>query len=193
MSNSRAERFATNLLLCQNRHSLCPEIEAFDFGARIYFDSIQRYCALTGMRLAEIAAAGRDGVVLRREVSGQAVYIILLNDAVQHTGRRRFTMAHEVGHILLGHEQDGPEEEREADVFAAQLLLPRILVEQLVLLWGNTLTAAELAELFGTSRQAACRRLRTLSTPVRYTESDYTLLQRYTGLLPRPDEPIISC
>lgn len=52
--------------------------------------------------------------------------------------RRRFTVAHELGHFLLGHEQDAIDEtldrplplEREANAFASYLLLPKESVEE---------------------------------------------------------------
>ena len=55
---------------------------------------------------------------------------LLANEKLQQ-GRFRFSIAHELGHILLGHEplkhiyeQRKPADERQADSFAAELLLP---------------------------------------------------------------------
>lgn len=45
--------------------------------------------------------------------------------------RRRFTLAHELGHLLLGHggcsknEEDGSYNEKEANLFAGELLMPK--------------------------------------------------------------------
>ena len=75
--------------------------------------------------------------------------------------RKRFTVAHEMGHILLGHvgkyelvnrepsEADNPIE-REANIFASRLLAPACV------LWGcGAKTAEEIAELCDISQQAA--------------------------------------
>ena len=65
-----------------------------------------------------------DGFTLRR---GRR-YIILYNDAPHiSAARKRFTLAHELGHYALRHTQDGVAEEEEANCFARNLLAPRRL------------------------------------------------------------------
>lgn len=78
--------------------------------------------------------------------------------------RCRFTIAHELGHILLGHptrngyhartiDKDRPEIEREADMFASRLLAPACV------LWGLGLhTAEEIAKACNISLTAAAIR-----------------------------------
>lgn len=92
---------------------------------------------------------------------GSAWYIIY-NDS-EGRRRNRFTIAHELGHILLGHEmKDGyyrrsthhtavkPENEKEADSFAVRLLAPACV------LWGlNLHSAQEISELCDISYSAA--------------------------------------
>lgn len=55
-------------------------------------------------------------------------YLILYNDQITSYGRRRFTIAHELGHFLMGHANvlGGPYQyqEVEADIFAQTLLAP---------------------------------------------------------------------
>lgn len=75
--------------------------------------------------------------------------------------RRRFTLAHELGHIILGHvgrvgllnREPSPEDdplEQAANVFASRLLAPACV------LWGcNVQSAAEIAQLCGISQTAA--------------------------------------
>lgn len=72
-------------------------------------------------------------------LDGTQWYLIYDNEAM--IGRRRFTIAHEFGHIFWGHEflsgkhgrsfnTDKPQSETEADMFAVRLLAPACV------LWG---------------------------------------------------------
>ena len=93
-------------------------------------------------------------------------------EAEESPGRRRFTLAHEVGHwvcqVLEGKtapvycrpgdvtEAADRALEREANVFAAELLMPEELVAQE---FPRVATAAEIAEWFGVSTEAMSWRL----------------------------------
>lgn len=107
--------------------------------------------------------------------------VILVSDRVPPE-RQRFTVAHELGHILLGHvgkyrlvnREPDPKDnpiERAANVFASRLLAPACV------LWGcGARTPEEIARLCGISLQAArfraermeelYRRGRFLSSPL---------------------------
>jgi hypothetical protein len=87
------------------------------------------------------------------------------------SGRRRFTIAHEIGHFVLHPERCRPErggavneagrrEEREADAFAAELLMPEPLVREAVSEHGPD--AGRLAHRFQVSLAAMRTRLRVL-------------------------------
>lgn len=87
-------------------------------------------------------------------------WYIIYDDTVQKE-RIRFTIAHELGHIFLGHplrigyhtrviDSDKPDVEREADIFASRLLMPACVI------WGlNLHTADEIKQTFGVSYTAA--------------------------------------
>ncbi len=94
------------------------------------------------------------------------------------SGRRRFTIAHEIGHFVLHQEGCRPErggadaagrvEEGEADAFAAELLMPERLVREAVRTHGPD--ATRLAERFEVSRKAMQARLRHLGMAERHSE-----------------------
>lgn len=99
---------------------------------------------------------GNDGM----SFFNNGVPTILLSNTVP-LSRQRFTVAHELGHIMLGHigryalvnrepsVKDNPVEQ-EANVFASRLLAPACV------LWGcNARTAEEVAALCDISLQAA--------------------------------------
>ena len=105
---------------------------------------------------------------------GQPVIYVNAQDA---DVRKRFTIAHEIGHVYLGHltNKDNNEliddemrlrssvwdmEEKQANAFAAKLLMPAFLVRDAILA-GRT-SVEELAELFYVSEQAMMFRLRNL-------------------------------
>lgn len=88
------------------------------------------------------------------------IFRIIIDDK-QIVTRRRFTLAHELGHIVLGHllvdtlqgrtfDTSKPETERQADVFASRLLAPACV------LWGiNANTAEQIASICNISHEAA--------------------------------------
>lgn len=90
----------------------------------------------------------------------QGVPYIIVRQSLGNA-RKRFTVAHEIGHILLGHigryelvnREPHPADnriEQAANVFASRLLAPACV------LWGcNARTPEEIAELCGISQQAA--------------------------------------
>lgn len=65
--------------------------------------------------------------------------------------RLRFSLMHELGHIVLDHGADSSSyEEHEADYFASNLLAPEPIVN-----YAELTSANEISKLFGLSRQAA--------------------------------------
>jgi len=65
-------------------------------------------------------------------VEGPVIHLLLYNDEYyQNAARLRFTLAHELGHIVLKHRKSGWTEEAETNTFAQHLLCPEPLVETL--------------------------------------------------------------
>ncbi len=102
---------------------------------------------------------GESGVSIKQE---NRWYIIIEDTEIPQ--RQRFTIAHELGHILIGHEMKNgyhtrsnnlskPADETEADMFAARLLAPGCV------LWGvNAHTAEQISAICGISHAAAAIR-----------------------------------
>src|ERR1035441_7120963 len=88
--------------------------------------------------VSELDIQGFDGALVRAK--GTPFGAIIVRDSIREPGRKNFTVAHEIGHFVLpGHDAGGAvcgssdignwadasrELEREADEFAAELLLP---------------------------------------------------------------------
>jgi Zn-dependent peptidase ImmA (M78 family) len=105
--------------------------------------------------------------------------VIGINDKHPKT-RQRFSIAHELGHYLSGHEEFDEDkrafvdpskkflnpqfrQEEEADEFAAELLMPETLLTQDVL--ANHLDLPELAKKYEVSEQAMTIQLVNLKLP----------------------------
>lgn len=191
-----AKAAAASLLLAQRLYSPRIDVLKLRYRQRIVFDTFENYCANSKAALPQIFkyADMRDGCTVIKRGQGEPVYIVLYNGSVTHPGRRGFTLAHEVGHIVLGHENDGPDREVEANTFAAALLLPPVWVWELLLCSDFRLGVAELAYIFGVSEAAAQNRLRSFSrqTPPVFTDEEKQLLQKFGGLLPQLDGPVVD-
>ena len=123
-----------------------------------------------GLRVREVDARGFEGAIVRKWNKPNG--IIAVRRDVREPGRKRFTVAHEIGHYVLpGHGKHGrsckgenieawrdgaPREEVEANKFASELLLPtehvrRVVQERL----ASVETAKYLCSSFHTSLTAA--------------------------------------
>lgn len=112
-----------------------------------------------------------SGVLRRDDLGGESGYLILVRES-DPPRRQRFTIAHELGHFVLhrasadrpgGIEDDefyralsGPLE-REANDFAAEVLMPMNLVRQLQ--QAGHVALDDLATRLGVSRQALAIRM----------------------------------
>ena len=56
------------------------------------------------------------------------ILVVYIDDIGCQKSRQRFSLAHEIGHIILGHKMQSPENEEEANFVAEYLLAPTSLV-----------------------------------------------------------------
>lgn len=135
-------------------------------------------------------SALQDGMTIVTEKHGKPLYLVLYNDEVKNPFRISFTIAHELGHIYLEHKRDNQEQEKEADIFAAELLAPRCMLWELSNRY-DTIPPELVQEVFGVSASMAKKRLvHRYPEPVNIAERK--LLERAAPLLPYPEQPHIS-
>lgn len=118
----------------------------------------------------KIISASQDGMSCY--VADTMSYIILYNDEDEMDSNRiRFTIAHEIGHIALGHESSNQETESEADYFARNLLVPMgILIHKQI---SNYI---KIVNMFKVSYSVAGNVIRTLTVRL---ECGYANLKSY--------------
>lgn len=145
-------------------------------GARLAHRLHHRYPSLAPIAILERVAAERRiaiswypfsrGVsgIMCMAAGGPEIGISTLNPPE----RQLFTLAHELGHALLGHraglltgipDDDDAEDERQANAFAAEFLMPAERVARWV---AQGMALHQLCTNFGVSTEAMTRRLREL-------------------------------
>lgn len=122
------------------------------------------------LSVREVDSQGFDGALVRSHSETKG--IIYVKRSIKEQVRKRFTMAHEIGHFILhadqkltcspsdieswAEEQANPE--RQADGFASELLLPSSEVrEQIGPQWPSFQTVTKIADYFDASLTATAR------------------------------------
>jgi hypothetical protein len=165
---------ARALLLRQETAAFATNVQGLRFDKAIYFDTFQNYSKLTGAALDNLTLLSRfcDGYSAVRDdiflilTDARAFSVPKAHRSIKgenpENRRLKWTLAHEVGHIVLEHKRDGAAEEQEANRFAAELLMPEPVMAVLKAGLDGTLTAPEVSRLFGVSANAARSRLAEL-------------------------------
>lgn len=135
---------------------------------------VSRYSKFDIDERAVLMNGSDDGMPWR---SGNQIYIAY-NDLRIKT-RIRFTIAHEIGHVVLGHTESTEENESEADFFARNLLVPPC-----VLLEKNIDTEENIMLTFNVSLSVATYSLNAVNSRVMYghdklEEYEITLLKKF--------------
>jgi uncharacterized protein DUF955 len=135
-------------------------------------------CRELGLRIREVPAQGFDGALIRSKAGQKG--IVAVKASIREKSRKRFTIAHEIGHFIIPHHRNlgnvceerniesfdsqlnGPE--IEANEFASELLLPSALLRKRFNLAEFSLAQiSAVAADFGTSLTATTRCFLTLT------------------------------
>ena len=183
------KKLAVKLLLRQQIRSIDTDLFRLDCRNHIVLDSIQHFSQCVNRDPHDFIGEGaNDCVVIPR----RGRYLILYNDWILSSARKRWSIAHEIGHICCGHTTDDPLQEAQANIFASELLIPEIVLQEAFRM-GLVCTAQDIASLFHVSLQAAQNQMESLECSKTFGELDRQLLQKYIPVLKkRVVEPIIS-
>ena len=193
----RAKQLARSLLLRQKSARLPISVERLAFERSVIIDSLEHYCVMTESTMQQLCAGNeaalKDGCTLVRLLGDRKIYVILYNARASSIRRQSFTLAHEVGHIYLDHQDDSPDNERQANAFAAELLLPQVLASKFLcgLPSGHDPVAA-LAQVFAVSLSMARQNWLNLDPNAEFTDQEKELFERYEIALPREGEPALA-
>ncbi len=112
--------------------------------------SYNKYCQVYKIKPMDLIKKHPDGFT---EILNNS-YVICYNQN-NDKYRNRFTIAHEIGHIVLHQVYKGKKLEKEANMFAARILMPMLLIKEL-----NLNTPEELTELCNVSIESATFRMK---------------------------------
>lgn len=112
--------------------------------------SYNKYCQATQSSIIELIKQHPDG--FSTVIDG--FHVICYNEK-NNRQRNRFTICHEIGHIINEKRFKGKRLEQEANMFAARILMPMLLIKDL-----NIKKPEELAKLCDVSVEAATYRLK---------------------------------
>ena len=127
-------------------------------------DTFSSYEKKTGSSLPTSA----EGITLKLP----GMNLILYDDKITNAGRRNWTVAHELGHVLLSHASLTKETEREADAFAAELLMPEAVIRYLDQRDGEPITPNTMTNYFSASLTACKRRRLNIPYDPNYQPSE---------------------
>lgn len=118
------------------------------------FCTFQEYAKITKVPLEKLTQNNNfnDGFTLRN--IRPSTNLILYNSLVNSSGRIKWTNSHELGHIVLNHSNHSMNNEKEANAFASQLLLPKCILKELIK-ENVPITPLYLVQNFGLSDEAA--------------------------------------
>lgn len=181
---------ASELLLNQRLYSLKFNILKFKFDKNIIIDTLESFCLKTNMPLSEVESSSdfNDGITL---LTKEGISIILFNSRQPNKRRIAFTLAHELGHIYLGHKNDTPLFEAEANYFARELLAPSVLVDKIISLNKDT-TSRDIHDIFNISVEAAGYSLCGKAGELSFSQSEIKLLNKCKNFIPAVANHIVT-
>ena len=156
---------------------ISPEETAKRLGIKLV--SYKTMTEIYEISLRELYSKSRFGFSYRED----GRFVIAVNENSCGERRRRFTIAHEIAHCVLGHlshaAENTVENEREADSFAAELLAPVCVLREC-----GVSDADEISRLCGISKAAAeiCRK-RLLDA--KKAPDDKAIVERFGGFISR--------
>lgn len=167
---------AAELLLRQKDLETDFNILFMDHGDRtIIIDSIQHYCRVLHINRGKMRVNGRMISGFQIYDREKDIHSIFYNSSGYNLGHLRWIIAHEMGHIYMGHgDVYSDSDEIEANAFARSLLMPEYSVRRIIRDYGIK-SAEDIARIFNVSGTAARYRLNNLGQVFSVSEADQAI------------------
>lgn len=141
---------------------------------KLVFSTLQEYSEITRVSMRDLTANGKISLGCHVNYNDE-VFILLHNNEILYEPCENWTNIHEIGHICIGHTENGDKEEVEAHFFASCFLMPdpvlRILNDS-----GIEITKQLLTTYFGVSPDAAGKKLNTIRQGEFYSDLDEAIV-----------------
>lgn len=167
---------ASKLLASSDICSPVYSLDDIKHSYNIHIDTIQNFLKIANCSFDDLKRgvkyAIKDGLMLKK----YGKCIILYNEDMSNSNRTNWTIFHEFGHLHLKHVNDSEIEEKETNMFVAQLLMPIYSVIQISKILHG-ITSSDLENIFNVSSWAARYRIEDLNKyySASYTPNDYDL------------------
>lgn len=137
-----------------------------------------KYSSLTPPKRRSVSLVSEDAFTLNK--------VIYYNDKINSRHRIRFSIYHEIGHIIFGHTVDNEENNFIADYFASLILAPRVMIQHY-----NCKNSDDVRRKFDVSQSAANRIWMDYKKWALHPRSilDYNILKWFTGIATPFDNP----
>lgn len=178
---------AAEILLAQETLSSVVDVRDMRIPKNVYIVDFQKYSDITGISVDELTDGGAlsDGYTIRSEAANIVLYDKSLDFNCPQ--RLRFSLAHEIGHIVLEHRNDDAESEEEANYFASQIVAhDAIVISFLIGSWN--LDIERIRERFGISWDTARIKLLNINRNRKaYSQTENMLFVKYRSIFSRQE------
>lgn len=129
---------------------------------------LETYSQLTELTYEQKMLISKDGFCYEKELSStESQWIIAYNENMP-SARVRFTIMHEIGHIILKHSEHSELADSEANYFASYSLAPPPLIHEI-----KPEDYIDVAEIFDISKECAMYAMKRYNNWRRYGSKDF--------------------
>ena len=147
---------AYEILICQDVLTFPLDVFNIKLNKNMKIMSFDELAQINNISYEQIKELSQNADAFKFEQNG--ILLIVYDNKIQSLGTKRWSIAHEYGHVVLNHKCQSDQNEIEANFFAANLLLPQCILKELLTKRGD-ITKDYLKGKFSISEEAATKYL----------------------------------